>query len=252
MECIWCQFFVPNLVADEVQRVSTILNDTIVHLCTPNIKDDQVIVLDATEYLYISTNLAKKYYMMESILILSYHSYLPGELAKKWQSGVTSRIHRHNNHVHQSTLFITGLILLQSMAMFPFIFHQMFIRFSQPFLLFGLVYLGTLIVENVLYTSLVATASFLILLYLSYIYFFKKSKQSTPVISPLDVSDDRHEKITAIHPAETEDIIIVDYDKMVYKDDSSTKEKENDEIKLNQECQIIMQEIRILLNQGIR
>jgi hypothetical protein len=102
IECIWIQFFVPNLVADEVRRVNGILTDSIVNLCSNHNKEDDdnnnsLLLLDAPEYLFISTNLAKTYpKAMESVLVLSYHSYLPGELAKKWQLGVSARIRRHN------------------------------------------------------------------------------------------------------------------------------------------------------------
>ena len=137
MESIWIQFFVPNLISSEVQRVNQILSDTIVELCSVETKKEDNLVLDATEYLFVSTNLAKLYPdLMESVLILSYHTYLPGELSKKWQSGVSARIYRHNQ-AHQSMLLLTTIFILQSFATLPFIFHQMFIRFSQPFILFG-------------------------------------------------------------------------------------------------------------------
>ena len=136
METLWIQFFVPSLVSSEVQRVNSILSDTIMNLCCAH-DDDRNLVLDATEYLFISTNLAKSYPdLMESVLILSYHTHLPGEISKKWLSGVSSRIYRHNQ-AHQSLLLFTTLFLLQSVATLPFLFHQMFIRFTQPFFLFG-------------------------------------------------------------------------------------------------------------------
>ena len=228
MECVWCQFFIPNLVASEVSRVNIVLSDAIVNLCSKDVKQDDNVILDATEYLFVSTNLAKNYSnTMESMLILSYHTYLPGEIAKKWQHGVSARIHRHNQ-VHQSLLMVTMFLLLQSMATMPFIFHQMFIRFTQPFFLFGLVYIGSLIIANVLYTSLVATALLLFIAYLTYIYFYKKNHHVALSVSPAvenNSNNNTDEKINS-DLIEHEDIIIHDYDDMINKE-LNTKEYNN-------------------------
>ena len=66
-----------------------------------------------------------------------------------------------------------------------------------------LVYLGTLIVGNVLYTSLVVTTVALIVIYLCHIYFFKK-KRSLDSISPINN--------VSLSQNDNEEIILVDFD----------------------------------------
>jgi hypothetical protein len=58
-------------------------------------EEDSRYFLNAPEYLFVSTNIAKAYpELMESMIVLSYHNHLPGELAKKWRIGSNLRIHR--------------------------------------------------------------------------------------------------------------------------------------------------------------
>jgi hypothetical protein len=40
---------------------------------------------NSSEYLFISTNIAKLYpNLIESLIISNYHTHLPGEMSKKW------------------------------------------------------------------------------------------------------------------------------------------------------------------------
>ena len=70
-----------------------------------------------------------------------------------------------------------------------------------------LVSLGSLIVDNVLYTSLVTTAIFFAIAYLAYIYFFKK-RRSLDSIRPIS-------NVTLNNQVDTEEVIIVDYDQVI-------------------------------------
>lgn len=63
-----------------------LLSDTVAALCVNENKyEEKKIVLNAPNYLFVATNLAKRFpSIMESLIVLSYQSYLPGEISKKW------------------------------------------------------------------------------------------------------------------------------------------------------------------------
>ena len=85
----------------------------------------------------------------------------------------------------------TSVLLLQVLAFLPFLVQRMFVRFAQPFFLFGLIYMGTLILENVMYTAIVSVVLFLVISYLSYIYFLKRRHHNIIApISPNDIIDE--------------------------------------------------------------
>ena len=68
-----------------MQTAGFALRRVIQQICN-NSTDSIPIILDATKYLYVSTNVAMKFPdLMESAVILSYRTYLPGEVAKKWK-----------------------------------------------------------------------------------------------------------------------------------------------------------------------
>ena len=75
-ECAIVHFFIPNLAAIQqaIQRVCSSASDV------------STIILDAPRYLFVSTNVAKRFpNLLESVIVLSYHSYCPGEIGKKWR-----------------------------------------------------------------------------------------------------------------------------------------------------------------------
>jgi hypothetical protein len=104
--------------------------------------------LNAPDYLFVSTNVAKKFpQLMESILVQAYSNHMPGELAKTWQVGSVARIQRHQR-LHRTTLLAAVLGVMQYLGTAPFIFHRMFIRFVQPFVFSAIVLLWRLIVAD--------------------------------------------------------------------------------------------------------
>ncbi len=85
IECMWAHFFVPDIIGKEVKRALTLLFEATEKLSSSVIPDEHFI-LNAPSYLFLSTNVAKEFpNLLESMIVSSYHSHLPGELAKKWE-----------------------------------------------------------------------------------------------------------------------------------------------------------------------
>lgn len=68
-----------------MQSAGFALRRVIQQICS-NREDGIPVILDATRYLYVSTNVAKRFpNLIESAVILSYRTYLPGESSRKWR-----------------------------------------------------------------------------------------------------------------------------------------------------------------------
>ena len=154
MECVWVNCVIPALVSDEVRAVGDSIKEVVYNLSQVEPENSRFF-LNAPEFLFVSTNLAKKFpQLMESILVQSYYSHVPGELAKKWQVGAVARIHRYYR-LRNVTALTTILGSLQLMGTAPFIVHRMFVRFTQPIVLSALVLLIMLIVSSPVITGVV-------------------------------------------------------------------------------------------------
>ena len=195
MECLWINFFVPNLVADEVQRVHTFLVDTVNSLCVSAQQQSQdqakgmrgarrsskntdidgesrLQVLNAADYLFVSVQMAKAYPdLVESMIVQSYHSHLPGEISKKWLLGANARITRYNRSLRQISLLSSLVVALQRVGTAPFLLQRVLVRFTQPLFLTGLIILWYTAGSSPLYISLfvgVIAIGFVVVLYKYY------------------------------------------------------------------------------------
>lgn len=84
-ECIWVHFLIPDTVSADIRSIQTSLRKTVDEMVLTNNPDWETYPLDAPTYLFLSTNLAKRFPdLIESMIILSYHHYLPGEVSKQW------------------------------------------------------------------------------------------------------------------------------------------------------------------------
>ena len=138
MECLWINFFIPSLVVEEVQQASAALREVAASLCSSE-RHDTKYILNAPDYLFISTQVARAFpTLMESTIVRSFHTHLPGQLSLKWSMGSVERIKQHNVLLRAVPLMTTLLFTFQYMATAPFILQRMFIRFIQPFFLTGL------------------------------------------------------------------------------------------------------------------
>jgi sterol desaturase/sphingolipid hydroxylase (fatty acid hydroxylase superfamily) len=166
IECIWINVCVPSLVHPEVQRVNHLLLDIINDLCTKVVEGkkitdtDKKIVLDAPDYLFKSTRMAKAFpKLMESIIVRTYHNHLPGEMSQKWvgEQKVFARRHLGINAPQNRdswaltiSSILTMLVLANMIAFVPFDMQKMIVRFFQPFIFGGLVLLWQKIVSSIL------------------------------------------------------------------------------------------------------
>ena len=95
MECVWINCAIPILVSSEVRRVGDDIVEVVHQMCSGE-KLQTEYFLNAPDYLFVSTNVAKKFPdLMESILVQAYTTHLPGELARKWQVGSVARAQRY-------------------------------------------------------------------------------------------------------------------------------------------------------------
>jgi hypothetical protein len=86
-ECVIVHYIIPNLARKEVQSALFVLHQAVESICTGAVSNVPL-VLDAPRYLFLSTNLAHRFPdLFESVIIKSFHSYSPGELARKWRAG---------------------------------------------------------------------------------------------------------------------------------------------------------------------
>ena len=111
MECIWLNFVVPGLVKEEVRRAAKVLREAADKVASPDLSDStaavaaaaaaataattagkggisagQHFIVDAPTYLFVSTKVARAFpTLLESIIVLSYSSHLPGELSTLWR-----------------------------------------------------------------------------------------------------------------------------------------------------------------------
>jgi hypothetical protein len=120
------------------------------NLCA-NVETDSKLFLNAPDYLFVSTNVAKKFPdLMESILVQAYTTHLPGELARKWQVGSVARAQRYQR-LRRVTLLGSVMATLQYLGTAPFVMQRLFIRFVQPFAFSALVLMWQLIISDTVY-----------------------------------------------------------------------------------------------------
>jgi len=127
--------------------------------------------------------------LMESIVVQSYFSHVPGELSKLWNVGSVARNRRYHN-LHNVTLLTTILSGLQYFGTAPFILHRLFIRFLEPFLFGGLVLLLSILISNPLYIAMMSVILVTLVAFFIYLYMYGKSSMNK--LSPITpIIDDR-------------------------------------------------------------
>ena len=174
MECIWVQCIVPALVSSEVWSIGDELK-TVIHTMCSNSHENIRYFLNAPDFLFLCTALAKKHpLLMESMMVQLYSNHVPGKLSARWQNDlaargtetgvsnawarerltrrVTEAISRASTRLlmgaaevgrgRESTrrrrnvsLLSSLLVALQLSATAPFVVHRVFVRFVQPFFL---------------------------------------------------------------------------------------------------------------------
>ena len=82
---------IPLTVADEIQHVFDIIHDLSLKISSLKLfeRNEEVhrvpVLVDVPTYLFVSHKVAKQYSrLIESMVVLSYESFLPGKMSKKW------------------------------------------------------------------------------------------------------------------------------------------------------------------------
>lgn len=163
-ECIWVNYIIPSLVWKEVNAAYKLIQVTIDELCNINTSRVTDYVLNAPDYLFVSTNVAKQYpNLIESIIIKTYQSHLPGELYKKWKYGSsTLYLSPHNARFGIMSMI---MVILQTIGASPFVLQRMIIRVSQPVILAGTVVFFTYVLSSAIISSVLSVVGFFILMY---------------------------------------------------------------------------------------
>jgi hypothetical protein len=169
IECLYVNCVMPSFASRDVQRVYETLNEAILHLAQSLSVHHQRAgeeqqhdtyrncVLNAPQYLFVSTNVAKAFpKLMESMLISAYKTYLPGHVASKWKR------HDHGDDVKririsrgQSMLnvgwkelvwvasalsFIVRILFINTLAYTPLELQRFILRVMQPFIASGMLF----------------------------------------------------------------------------------------------------------------
>jgi hypothetical protein len=180
IECLYIHYFLPRMVpSKDLKKVREVLDSCIDKLCSG---DGQSVwhknpnIVDAPQYLFVSTNVAKAYPMlMESMMVLSYHTHLPGEFETKWKRGLNYEEYSDigSKHAAESQwilIKIVAIVLkafsifavffeLQIIASVPFSIQKSIIRFCEPVVFAGILFMWLYIREHMI-AVVIVTAVF--------------------------------------------------------------------------------------------
>ena len=206
LEVVWMNFFVPTLVAEEVQAVSTSVLDIVQNLCSSLVTSRPGFdaagphgrsVFSAADYLFVSTNVAKCYpTIMESFLVQAFTSHLPGELSKKWRIGSMQRLsvpmesNRLWSQLRLNFAFAIAMTVLKHCATAPPLLQRMFIRSAQPFFVSGIIMAFFLVAQSPAYISVfvVAVAAFAAYFAYRYLQGLRGDRREKNMVHPIDAS----------------------------------------------------------------
>ena len=145
IECLWIHFAVPDMVHREVLSATTNMMENLEKFFNSSVPNTKYF-LSAPAYLFVSTNVSVHFpKMMESIVVKSYFSHLPGEmLSRKWRYDsnivIDPTVFSFFSLKH-FTVFTTLFGLLKLMGSTPFIYQRIVIRLTQPLFVTGASYM---------------------------------------------------------------------------------------------------------------
>jgi hypothetical protein len=205
LECLWLHYIVPQLAAKEVIAAHRVLVDLVDTFCRYQGADIQRngSPLNAPDYLFVSTNVARAFpSLMESLIVQSYRTPLPGESAKQWRM---SRWQRFLSHIQtpsrgniflrlSTTVSMTAWALLEYGATAPFLLQKMFVRFCQPFLVSGIVLAFYLVIRSPLYITLFFLSAMSAISYANRRRLAKLAARRLMAVTPLPSNDQLDEQ----------------------------------------------------------
>jgi hypothetical protein len=163
LECLWLNYWVPSLVRKDVCSAVHVLHNVAEDITITDTTTNSTIrvFLDAPPHLFASSKVAAKHgRLLESVLVLSYHSHLPGELCKTWPhyAEVLSRTDQDTSRAEETpsmlmkvqmlglrslvTALATVVAIIQWSGTLSFDYQRIIIRIIQPLLFTGLTMLG--------------------------------------------------------------------------------------------------------------
>ena len=167
LETVWLHYVVPMMAAKEVVAAHRVLIDLVATFCRADSQSASGLRMggpfNAPDYLFVSTNVAKAFpLLMESLIVQSYVTPLPGESARQWHQSrwqrFWSRIHtpRRGNILvrYAASALLTSFSLLEYGVTAPYLLQKMFVRSCQPFLVSGIVLAFYLVIKTPLYITL--------------------------------------------------------------------------------------------------
>jgi hypothetical protein len=188
IECLYIHYLVPRMVPwQELKKIRDVLDGCIENLCTGSTSSEwhrDHKILDAPKYLFVSTNVALAYPMlMESMMVSSYHTHLPGEFENKWKTELqyvqksinaaasgSQPSHRFSNVVMGLKTFLNSISMmsaiagLQFMAKVPLSMQKLIVRFFEPLMVGSMVFTWLYIRGNTIAVIVVVISSLVVLI----------------------------------------------------------------------------------------
>ena len=190
------------MAAKEVVAAHGVLVDLVETFCRGDLQNPSSAVriggsFNAPDYLFVSTNVAKAFpLLMESLIVQSYTTPLPGEIARQWHQSRWQRFRgriqtprRGNTLVrYAGGVLLTTLALLEYGVTAPFLLQKMFVRSCQPFLVSGIVFAFYLVIKLPMFIVLFFSSAAIVVVYtnrrsLSSRFLAKQSSLVTPLPS---------------------------------------------------------------------
>eukprot|EP01035_Chromulina_nebulosa_P027316 gene27316-35900_t len=198
LECMWLNYIIPKLAAKEVIAAHRVLLDLVDTFCQtdsqPLPNSEMKGPLNAPDYLFVSTNVAKAFpSLMESLIIQSYLTPLPGESAKNWRLSRWQQFLNHIQTPHRGNIFyrifltasMTVLALLEYGATAPYLLQKMFVRLCQPFLVSGIVLVFYMVIKSPIYISLFFLSVIMVAVYANRRRLSKLASRRLMEVTPL-------------------------------------------------------------------
>eukprot|EP00597_Dinobryon_sp_UTEXLB2267_P010423 CAMPEP_0170102732 /NCGR_PEP_ID=MMETSP0020_2-20130122/3057_1 /TAXON_ID=98059 /ORGANISM="Dinobryon sp., Strain UTEXLB2267" /LENGTH=1386 /DNA_ID=CAMNT_0010326131 /DNA_START=159 /DNA_END=4316 /DNA_ORIENTATION=+ len=211
LEVAWMHFFVPSIVESaEMRNVKTIIEGIIAQLCDfsscQSTKDSIPVLINSPEYLFVSTKVAKSFpHLMESILVRTFTTHLPGEVSKLWMDrfwwsdiqlkagSIRTRRGIHILHIATSVTLILAVTSIKNLiGAAPYELQRMVVRFLQPFFLSGIILLYSIVVGSTVNISLFFGILCLVIVYVvvQYIKDGVTIQNQLQLVRPIHTKDD--------------------------------------------------------------
>ena len=216
LEVTWMNFFVPTLVADEVQKVSEAVVSSVGNLCAQSSK-----VMDLSQghltrslvhvpnYLFVSTNVAKAYPdLMESIIVRTFVTHLPGEISKKWRIDSISRFSalprpQRPSWVRLTAAFSLTFTLMKYLATAPSTLQRMFVRSAQPFFVSAIISTFYIVIESPVNIAIFCILFSACIAFILYSYFKSSARKKLFSVEPIFEEESNHES----PPGQKDDVL---------------------------------------------